>query len=432
MALGSTEILFICLSYGKTADEKKRQLTGLHQAEWKALVEQAKDRNLAPLLYHQIKQLGLTPPGAVLQELEAAYLQTVGRNIRLYSESGKMLSKLAEHGCPVIVLKGIYLAEHAYDNIGLRPMGDVDLLVRKDDLSRIDQALLALGFVPVEQTRVITETDYHFHYSLNGKNFNVEIHWSILASRDLASAVVDNLWSRASATTSAGVPVLTLSLEDLIVYLCLHTAKHAPEGMQISMLCDIGEVIRRYGSTIQWQKVSEFARQWNLVRTVYVILCLAQELLGVPVPEDWLVSIQPEPLEPVYLDLARNQFLCPPMDREVRSQYLAQLHSQKGLGDKLRLICNRLFPSREFMAVRYPARANSWKIFLYYPARIVHVLHRFGLCGWKLLLGDRKTQESARYFNESMDLRDWLLLGWPNFDEARNAAGSENGAGLST
>ncbi len=52
-----------------------------------------------------------------------------------------------------IVLKGAMLAETVYPNIALRSMGDIDLLIHKDDLDRAAKRILELGYIFNEHYR---------------------------------------------------------------------------------------------------------------------------------------------------------------------------------------------------------------------------------------------------------------------------------------
>jgi len=51
------------------------------------------------------------------------------RNKRILQELGEILALFQPHNIPVIVLKGACLAHTVYQNIGLRVMLDLDLLV---------------------------------------------------------------------------------------------------------------------------------------------------------------------------------------------------------------------------------------------------------------------------------------------------------------
>ena len=412
MEQSASPILLACLGYASEVT-KVEQLAHVSAGQWRMVADLAQQHGVAVLLYHNLKPLGLALPNEVAEELKQNYRQNALRNFRLYQRLGELLRLLQAKSIAVLVLKGAYLAEAVYDNIGLRTMGDVDLLVKKEDLLRVEEELLALGCMPEEYSRVITQDDHHFPYKLPGDNLPVEVHWAILDSIYSSHIDMDGLWSRAQPVTLAQSPALALSLEDLLLFLCIHIAKHV-SVMRIRMLCDVGEVVRRFGAELDWEEMGTRTRQWAKVRAVYLVLQLAQELLGVAVPADWLASLRPESFDERYLELAREQILADYSRMEgtlLESFNLARLQESKELGRQLALIREGLLPSRETMALKYPAPANSWRIYLYYPARIQYVLLRHGATLWRLVRGDPKTRVASERTNQVAALRDWLLSG---------------------
>lgn len=403
-------ILLACLGYASEA-EKTERLSRVSAEEWHGVVELARQHSVTPLLYHHLKPLDLLLPGELVENLKQEYLKQALRNIRLYQELSKLLRLLQEKNIAVIVLKGAYLAETVYDNIGLRSMSDVDLLVKKGDLLRVEQELLASGGMPEDCNRVITQYNHCFGYKLLKSGLRMEIHWTIRDSDHPFQIDVEGLWSRAQPVTLAQAPAWALSPEDLLLHLCLHTAKHAYE-MQVRMLCDISEVVRRHGTGLDWQEIGARARQWGILRAVYLFLRLAQELLGVAVPADWLASLRPDSFDERYLTLARQKILATRVDGGM-AQYAqaARLWGPNGLGHKIVIIRDSLLPSRESMAIMYPAPANSWRIYPYYPVRLKDVLVRHGATLWRLARGDPKTKAAAEHTNQVTGLRDWLMSG---------------------
>jgi hypothetical protein len=63
------------------------------------------------------------------------------------------------------------------------------------------------------------------------------------------------------------------------------------------------------------------------------------------------------------------------------------------------------------MSLMYPAPADSWRIFLYYPVRFRDVLKRHGKTAWRTASGDRQAQSAAAQTNRMTELKDWLLSG---------------------
>lgn len=417
-AVDQSTALILFTFLGSGSDAVKKELAGQLPAEkWAVLVELAQQHGVAALLYNHLQLLKIDLPDDPAKELKQAIKQNTLRMMQFSQAMNGLLGLMNDHSIAVVVLKGAYLAEAVYKNIGLRMMGDIDLMVKNVDLERLDGLLLVSGWVPQENNRVVAKDSHHFRYRMPGSGLMVEIHWAIIDSSAPLRIDVEELWSRARPVTLAQAPALTLAPEDLLIHLCLHTAKHIYE-MRMRMLCDIHEVIRHFGVELNWPEIGERARQWGAMRAVYVVLRLAQELLGSAVPADWLAALCPENFNDGYLDLAREQLfrqrsgvrgsLKPSRQLAVR---LSQLWEAKGVGSKLALLQDRLLPSREMMGRLYPVPSHSWRIYLYYPVHIKNIFLRRGAALWRLAQGDSESLAAAEYTNRLKVLQDWLLSG---------------------
>ncbi|MFB0526462.1 MAG: nucleotidyltransferase family protein, partial [bacterium] len=72
-----------------------------------------------------------------------------------------------------------HLAEVVYGDIALRRMADMDLLVKKGDLSRVEEKLLEIGYTPHEDNAQFAEDCSHFVYLPPPESLPVEVHWNI-------------------------------------------------------------------------------------------------------------------------------------------------------------------------------------------------------------------------------------------------------------
>lgn len=406
MVQDSTADLLGCLSYADGLINTDR-IKAVRPSEWRDVAVLAQQHGIAPLLYHRLNALGVALPDDVAEGLKKAYRQNLMRNLRLYHELGKLLLQLQEKGIDIIVLKGAHIAESMYENIGLRSMSDIDILAREDDLMLIEEVLFSLGFKPLELNRVVSQYNKHFRYSLSGADTDLEIHWTIKDHGHPYKIDIDGFWIRARPLTLAQAPAMALSPEDLILHLCLHTATHA-RVMRLRMLCDIGEVTRRHGANLDWEWIAAEARRCGIVRSVYVILRLARELLNVSVPVDFLSLLQPAGFNELYFSVAHKQMV----DYQHTSMVgIAAFWKAEGLGGKLAVVRKNLLPPRDMMSLTYPAPANSWKIYLYYPVRIKEIVLRKRTTLWRLITGDTKSHAEAKRGAQLIDLKNWLLSG---------------------
>ncbi len=347
-----------------------------------------------------------------MARLRRIYLQSAGRAMHLYHDLGKVLGMLRHANIPVTVLKGAYLAERVYGNIALRPMGDVDVLVHKDDLMRVEAALLGMGYVPAECQRRITEDNYQFVYGLPDRELFVGVHWNFLPSMYRFKIDMDGQWTRSRQAIIAGVEVSVLCPEDLLLYLCFHASKHLFE-MGLKPLYDISETIRHFGNEIDWKQVQLRSGQWGEAKCVYLTFRLARELMGASVPDELMIAIKPGDFDERFMVLARERIFAYGRwnsDGLSLSSNIAELWGSKELLNKATLLLRRVFPSPEEVARMYPAPSDSIRICFYYPVRIKDLLLRHGRQIWRLLRRNEGMRGLAGKVNDMTPLKNWLMI----------------------
>jgi hypothetical protein len=128
-------------------------------------------------------------------------------------------------------------------------------------------------------------------------------------------------------------------------------------------------------------------------------------------PADWFASLRPDSFDEHCLALARQQFFAAGADGKIVPAQVARLWGPKGLGGKIEIIRDHLLPSRETMALMYPAPVNSWRIYLNYLVRLKDVLVCHGATLWRLTHGDPKARAFAGQVNQITAQRDWLMAG---------------------
>src|SRR5207249_3156974 len=65
-----------------------------------------------------------------------------------FEKLGVVLSHMRDEGIDYILLKGADVVPRLYGVLGLRALGDVDMLVHEFELPRLDQVLTQLGYRP--------------------------------------------------------------------------------------------------------------------------------------------------------------------------------------------------------------------------------------------------------------------------------------------
>jgi len=378
------------------------------EEDWQHLVDLAGRQGVAPLLHARLKERDITPPSVPAERLRRIYFATLGRNLLIFRELADTLRALQAASIPAIPLKGACLAEAIYGNIGLRQMGDVDLLVRLADLRRTLDVLWTLGYAAAHPVGIETvrQNSQHMPPMVKRGAVPLELHWTIVGPQyDLPFDDNDlgQLWGRATPVTIGGVPVLTLSPADMLLHLCFHASvQHRFLGIGLRAFLDIDQVVRHCGADLNWEQFTRHANQWGIANGVFLTLLLAQEWTDVVIPPSVMRSLEHSAPDDATLAWVRHKILNE-TPRAV-SGNVAGMGKERVSG-RLATVYAALFPSRHAMAGMYPAPANSWRILCYYPVRFRDVWMRHAAAMWRLLWRDRELSAAVR---QESRLRDYL------------------------
>ncbi len=316
-----TELLISCARTQMTPAMAQRiQTLCAGVIDWDDLLQQSQKQGVLPLLFKSLEAICRDlVPADIFQQLQTLYRQNALKNIQFTGELVQLLDLLHAQGFEAFCFKGPALAIAAYGSLSLRSFGDLDILVRSADYFKVRDYLTAEGY----QSSILL---WHFSkaeeeaYLQNlgecplihpSRGVCVEIHQRLIAGFMFQlSASFDDVWPRLAPVSLIGKSIDSLSIEDLLLYLCIHGAKDS--WRRLSWVCDISELIQRHPS-IKWHFVLKLAEEHGAVRMLHIGLCLANQLLGTPLPDSIQVGIQTD--EPAG-SLARSimQDLCNEMD----------------------------------------------------------------------------------------------------------------------
>jgi hypothetical protein len=336
---------------------------------WPWLREEAAQLRAEPLLHHHLSRpacRALVPPEA-LQGFERAYQRTSLKNLQIYGVLRRVLVALEEAGVPVILLKGSFLAKWVYGDIGLRPMGDIDLLCRKGDEALLWRVLAEQGATggddPVEkQKRKVDEHTTHAPPKYFGQISRVEVHFYLLAKHcSDPDGLQETLWADALVHDWEGLPVRSLGWEHQVLHLATHFHKHAKSsGIFLYWFTDLLEVLGRHGDALDWEKLGRLARELGLERECQEVF----QLLGEP----WRggPSLVGRGLSPAKVLATTRVFRHSGI--QLFRNYLATFRAGRlAGGPRERLVygVRLVFPSWERMAFRHP-RSGPLALLLWY------------------------------------------------------------------
>lgn len=392
----------------------------LDEPQATALARRALAQGLGPLLYARLRGQEVLPQSA-MAELRQAYYESAGRSARINHALETILQALAASGVPAILLKGAALAQAIYGNPALRPMGDLDLLVRPADVDTALATLAGLGYRPWQHEPAPGSTRTYENEILlrrEGAPAPLEVHWGLFDSPHYQERLpMEWFWQTARplpATTPQqdslpvepvlhtlvpGPSVRSTSVQGLgsrppatawilgpeaqILHLCGHLFLHHGPETRLLWWHDVAEVIVHYRQEIDWPTLLGQASACDLVYPLQQVLPRIASEWRAPIPPaalEELRLLRPSRAEErIYARLSAGY-------RPAGRRLWDDLADTPSCRRRLHLAWVNIFPTSAYMRQRYGIRHRLLVPF-FYPYR--------WFLGLRGLLLSRKTQTSG-------------------------------------
>jgi Uncharacterised nucleotidyltransferase len=283
--------LLVCCSRTRLdppAAEELRRLLGL-PLDWDFILSAAAEHGVAPLLLRNLSSVGLNAvPAAQLAAVKDHVRRASVRALVLTAELIRVLDVLSAAAIQAIPYKGPVLAAQAYGDIALREFEDIDLVLRQRDVAAADRLLPAVGysreFPPVfapGQSAPLIPGEYNYRDS--ERRLMVELHTERTFRHFPAPPDLDALALRLAPVCLSGHDIPTFSIEDTLVFLCVHGAKDF--WQRIVWVADVVELIRSH-PRIDWDRAFAFADAVRARRILHLGLALADRLFQISMPDE--------------------------------------------------------------------------------------------------------------------------------------------------
>jgi hypothetical protein len=253
--------------------------------DWDHLIRLADWHDVVAPLY---QTLVTVCPGNIPDEVRRRLAEAVRgialRALKLTAELIAVLELLDREGVAAIPYRGPALASMLYGERTLRSAGDLDLLVRRDDIPRALTALQARGYAPADRPTTNGSVpgpfvpDHHRLFRV-ATSIIVSLRWAMTVGRP-APLDFAELWMRLGAPIPlAGRQVRSLTTEDLLVLLLAHGFKR--RWPYLKWVCDVDELVR--SRAVDGRLLIERARAWDCETIVGIGLGLAHDVFETPV-----------------------------------------------------------------------------------------------------------------------------------------------------
>lgn len=215
---------------------------------------------LLPLVHRNLLRFGVDDP-----RLRAAYQRTASANELLFRAARPLLRRLQDAGVRTMLLKGAALARLVYRNDGVRPMGDIDVLVPHAQAPAAFRMIRESDWRPDPPLRALGESYFarHAYHFRNSHNLALDLHWRMFLDSARGAEADDEVWNGCAAMIlEDGTATATPCAADLFFHICVHGARWSRMS-PIRWVTDALAILGDSELTIDWNR---FLRQGKLRR----------------------------------------------------------------------------------------------------------------------------------------------------------------------
>ena len=351
--------------------------------DWDYIVETAINEGVAGVLFYNVKKSDLKEmmPAETYKYLQDRYNSNLMKNMSLLGELKQILGGFKDLGIPFIMLKGIALAEHLYQGIAMRGMSDIDILVRKDSLRKVDEYLSSHDYFSRDSSvsravnnpvGYLSSLDYR---KGEPSSLSLHVHWHLVNTSApaymFASQIdMERIWKMSVPAMIADVESRILSPDHLIIYLCEHALRIGHSFDRLILIYDIFQSIKTCEKSVDWDFIIKESRDFNLSRLLYFSLTIVRDYSSLRIPDKVINSLRPS-----YITIGERFFLSLQLsNRRMRgSSYLIYLALNRGFINKCRFLYRTFFPPPYILVQRKYCKNSEFRA-SYYLFRICEVV----------------------------------------------------------
>jgi len=263
---------------------------------WKAQVdfEQELDMGsyrLMSLLYRNLCALGVDDP--LMGTLRGIYRREWYKNQMLFRTMAQVLRLFHAAGIETMILKGAALTLLYYQDHGLRPMSDFDVLVPTGKRGTAIGVLAQAGWNPIlyplgKLPDAVLDVRHAWGFE-NAHQRQFDLHWHVL-QWCLYPNSDDDFWAGAIPVQVANVPTRALNHTDQLLHICVHGAEWNPLP-PLRWVADAMMILNGSHSEVEWSRLISQAEQRRLILPLHHALTYLRDSFGAAIPSHVLTEM---------------------------------------------------------------------------------------------------------------------------------------------
>lgn len=260
-------------------------------------------------------------------------------------------------GIPMAPIKGVALLYEIDKYNEKRPMCDIDILVKKQDLLKAKDTLSLLGYkVPDSEFSENYYLNHYHHLPLKNK-YMVEIHWNLSPPRP-ADIILPELWQRLRRLKREENTISLLSVEDTIFSLALHLRRFN-DPFSLRYIQDIYEVLKINMPHIDWRYILKYSGINKLRSLLYYSLLCVKIKLNHPILFKTINMFCPGTLKAFFIKLFISR-IKPGYNQKCSYVFLRFLLYDRAMDFVKFIIFMPIEEFTRFYSIKFPSKTAYW------------------------------------------------------------------------
>lgn len=229
------------------------------------------EEQIQGIVYRQLKHLEIHFP--VARSLENAYYADLVSNTYRINAVKDLETRLSGEKIPVLIIKGMALIKGVYPDPGMRPMEDIDAVIRLKDYHAVEKILISCGYA--------TKPGYPLMFEKKG--ITIDLHTDLFHTHRIQSRKylcpldMEQVWENSLPWEDGFSWVRRPDNADHFIFLCHHMIKHS--FSKLMWLYDARQILIHQG-TEGLQKLARLSAKYRQQRPMGYVLYLLEKMLG--------------------------------------------------------------------------------------------------------------------------------------------------------
>ncbi len=388
----SHQLILLCSRIKVDEKGKKvfEKIIELAEFDWSEILDSAFKNSILPFIYFHLKGSGLFPkiPSDIRDKLEKFHHFNTARNAWILLSLEKLSEIFNRNKIPFLLIQGSCLLADVYSNPSLRYLSDIDILIKKDKLSGIENILAPLGWVmsnhPGDRDWCLKNLNHLPLFYREKEPVALEIHFKLPYPEGKEELDCSWIWEKTCKREIRSSVVYIPSPESMILQISMHISKKSHIN-DLSMLlrhcCDISAILERYGEEgIDIGALVDTASSAGLSDALYHSIKVSNSIIRA----DFLDRIIRRISKDVSSETKEfSEFVSSCLTQADKSikiplDGMEQFFIRKGVSNKLKFIFkNIFFPTLDFMEKEYKISKFETRIYIYYFLRPFLLIKKF-------------------------------------------------------